>query len=898
MDDTKPLIKILKDMGYDVKTASNSLSDEAVRRIREVVAPHIQQGLKEVKVPPINQTRVEPEVPKKPTPTVRLNKAADSRLVPKAPERVIRIASRATDAEREAILDRHRRKLLGEAPMETAMEAKQAPALQLAEAQAQAAEAAQVAAVAAAEAAAEARALELTTAVASTTEAVEPAGQSAPALQNQSQLKPPDAGGDKQRTLPPDQAIAAQYRDKVPPVGQPAPAIPPTPAAAAAPPVAPPVPEKLIERFAERAAVASGAKTREMSPMAAKKPLRPMGQQQQGRPGGMSRNFRGGGRGDRRKRAEGRGLGDAVEMKNQLEIPELISVADLAGRLRVPASDVIKSLIREGQMVTINQALSYEQASKLAISYGFEVSEALDEMPDLDLLEDDNQEDQVARPPVVTVLGHVDHGKTSLLDAIRKANVTASEAGGITQRIGAYTVSFKDHLVTFIDTPGHEAFTAMRARGAQVTDIAVLVVAADDGVMPQTVEAINHARAAKVPIIVAVNKIDKPNANPEKVLQQLTEYNLVPEAWGGDTITVNVSATKKEGIDELLDMVLLVAEMQDIKANPNKPATGTIIEAGLDKGLGPVATVLVQNGTLKVGDVVVVGDAWGRVRILHNEDGKKIKAAKPSFPAEIIGLSEIPDAGDTLQVVDDEKMAKQVAEARSQKSRQGRIKSSGGRTSLEDFFATQVTEEIKELRVLVKAEGQGSLEALLASLEKLTTEEVKLGVVHGAVGAIRETDVMLASASKAIIIGFNVRPDTAVKRLADQEGVEIRLYRVIYTMLDEIRKAMAGLLAPDISEVELGRVEVRQVLKVTKVGKIAGCHVLEGKITRDAEVRLVREGIVVYEGRVESLKRFKDDVKEVTEGYECGLTIVNYPDVQEGDIIEAYRKEMTQREEL
>jgi len=401
-----------------------------------------------------------------------------------------------------------------------------------------------------------------------------------------------------------------------------------------------------------------------------------------------------------------------------------------------------------------------------------------------------------------------------------------------------------------------------------------------------------------VPIIVAVNKIDRPNANPDKVLQQLTEYDLVPESWGGDTITVQVSALKKEGISDLLEMVQLVAELQNLRANPDRPGSGSVIEAGLDKGVGPVATVLIQNGTLRVGDTIVVGSTWGRVRGLRDADGKAIKFAGPSHPAEIIGLNEIPDAGDHVQVVEDEKMAKQVAEARADKSRQTRIRAVGGRPSLEDFLSTSGDNALKEFRVVCKAEGHGSLEALMASLERLSTDEVKLSVVHSAVGAIRESDVMLANASNAIIIGFNVRPDAAVKRLAEQDGVEIRLYRVIYHVLEEMRKAMAGLLAPDVSEVFLGRVEVRQVLKITKVGKVAGCHVVEGKITRDSEVRLVRDGVLVFEGKLESLKRFKDDVREVAEGFECGLTILNYADVQEGDVIEAFRKEITTRDEL
>jgi translation initiation factor IF-2 len=839
---------------------------------------------------------------KKATPSVRLNKNVEAKLPPKPPERTIRIASRATEAEKEALLDRQRRKQLGEV-VETAQEAKQATAEPVkvepvVEVKVEVPPA-PVVTEAAAAAQTTAKGPEVKPA---TTQANPPLRFSGPPqnpVQNTNlphrqpaQAAPLDNRG---RPLTPDQIIAQQYRDRQNQANAPA----------AAPVNKDAAPEKLVEKFAERPAL-GGSKSRDISPSALlkKPPARPGaggpggGGGGHNRPGSHNRSsFRprgGGGRGGRRPQHKH----EVVEVSKVLELPEIISLSDLATRIRIPASELIKYFIKEGQMVTINQALSYEQAFTIATNYGFEVSESGSEMPDLDLLDDEKTEDLVNRPPVVTVLGHVDHGKTSLLDSIRKANVTAGEAGGITQRIGAYTVKFKDHPITFIDTPGHEAFTAMRARGAQVTDIAILVVAADDGIMPQTIEAINHAKAAKVPIIVAVNKIDKPNANPERVLQQLTEHNLVPEAWGGDTITANVSAHTKEGIDDLLDMILLVAEMQTIKANPNRPATGIIIEAGLDKGLGPVATVLVQTGTLKVGDIVVVGDAWGRVRILHNEDGQKIRSAGPSFPAEIIGLSDIPDAGDTLQVVEDEKMAKQVAEARTQRSRHSRIATNGGRTTLEDFFAQTQGQEVKELKILVKAEGQGSLEALLSSLEKLTTDEVKLSVVHAAVGAIRESDMMLASASKAFIVGFNVRPDSAVKRLADQEGVDIRLYKVIYHMLDEISKAMAGLLAPDVSEVELGRVEVRQVFKITKVGKVAGCYVTEGKITRDAELRVVREGVLVYEGKLESLKRFKDDVKEVTEGYECGLSVINYPDLQEGDILEAYRKEVTHRESL
>ncbi len=868
MDDSKPLMKLLRDMGYDVKTASNTLSDEAVKKIREVVAPHMEQARKE-NAPPVPKVNE----PKKAAPAARV-------VAPAAPSRVTRIAVRATSAEKEAILDRHRRKLQGESPVETALEAKQSiqepvapppiPVVEEAPAPAPTPEPVVEEPVVAAPPVVQAVA---ETPVPARLEAAPPA--------------PEGVRPGEQRARPVDQQIAAEYRDRAP---------------VAPPPPAPPA----DNRGAFKPNQPGGPKTREISP--SRGPIKKGGPQkpgvqvapglthQQKPPGRFGGRSHGGGRGGPRRPHHHNA--PKVETVKALDLPELISVADLASRLSTSPGELIKALIKEGQMVSINQALDYATAARLAEQYGFVVQESADEMPDLDLLETEDPGDTTPRPPVVTVLGHVDHGKTSLLDAIRSANVTASEAGGITQRIGAYTVKSGESVVTFIDTPGHEAFTQMRARGAQVTDVAILVVAADDGVMPQTVEAINHAKAAKVPIIVAVNKIDKPNANPDKVLQQLTEYNLVPESWGGDTITVGVSALKKEGITELLEMIGLVSEMQNLKANPDRTALGSIIEAGLDKGVGPVATVLVQNGTLKVGDTVVVGSTWGRVRALRGPDGKNVKSAGPSYPAEIIGLNEIPDAGDHMQVVEDEKVAKQVAEARSDKSRASRIRAVGGRTSLEDFLSQSGDNASKELRVIVKADGQGSLEALLASLDKQSTDEVKLVVTHSAVGAIRESDVMLANASQAMIIGFNVRPDASVKRQAEQDGVEIRLYRVIYHMLEEIRKAMAGLLTPDVSEVHLGRVEIRQVIKVTRVGKIAGCMVQEGKITRDAEIRLVRDGILIHEGRLESLKRFKDDVREVVEGFECGLTVLNYPDIQEGDILEAFRKEVTIREDL
>jgi len=619
-----------------------------------------------------------------------------------------------------------------------------------------------------------------------------------------------------------------------------------------------------------------------------------------GRPGmarpGMHQRSTQGQKGKRKHRPRGdKGHTMQTSVAKNIEIPEAIALSELASRLGQPASELIKYLISQGRMVTINQALSYDEACEIAVAYGFKVGEMADENIPLEILEDEDDSLMEIRPPVVTVLGHVDHGKTSLLDAIRKTAVTAGEAGGITQKIGAYTVQRNDRLITFIDTPGHEAFTHMRARGASITDLAILVVAADDGVMPQTIEAINHAKAAQVPIIVAINKTDLPQANPDKVMQQLTEYGLVAEAWGGDTIMVPVSAKAQIGLDELLEMVLLVADIRELKANPNRLAQGTIIEAWLDKGMGPVATVLVQNGTLRPGDTVVVGSTWGRVRGLINENGERIRRAGPSIPAEIVGLSDVPNAGDYMQAVEDEKMAKQVSEARTFKDRQTRI-TAGSKQTLAGLFAEMKTGQAVDLNLLVKADGHGSVEALNQSLNKLSTSEVAVKIIHSGVGAISESDIMLASASGALVIGYNVRPDSVVKRLADQEQVDIRMYRVIYHVIEDVRKAMSGLLTPDIEEVEIGRVEVRQVFKITKAGKVAGCYVAEGKVTRDALARLVRDGKVVYEGSIDTLKRFKDDAREVAEGYECGLTLTNYQDIQEGDIIEVYRKEEHVRE--
>lgn len=581
-----------------------------------------------------------------------------------------------------------------------------------------------------------------------------------------------------------------------------------------------------------------------------------------------------------------------VELK-PIELPDHITVSDLAARLEISPTEIIKTLMSQGLLVTINQIITFDKAEQIALSHGFEatMSEEQEEVTQ----EKEDEADLATRPPVVTVLGHVDHGKTSLLDAIRKTNVTAGEAGGITQRIGAYTIDHNGRHITFIDTPGHEAFTAMRARGAKVTDVAVLVVAADDGVMPQTVEAINHAKAAQVPIVVAVNKIDKPGANADKVLQQLTEYDLVPEDWGGSTVCQPVSAKKGTGIDELLEMILLVADMRELKANPSRKAEGFIIEAQLDKGLGPVATVLVQTGTLKVGDAVVCGATYGRVRTLINDRGDKLKKAGPSVPAEIIGLSGVPDAGDRLVVVDDEKMARTIAEARALRARE-RGMGGSSRTTLDDFFSKMKAGEVKELNLIVKTDNQGSLEALRASLLRLTSPEVRVQPIHGGVGTITESDVLLANASSAIIIGFNVRPDPSVKKLSEKEGVDIRNYRVIYDVIEDVKAAMKGMLAPEFHEVSLGRVEVRQVIKVSKIGVVAGCYVADGKVLRGAECRVLRDGVVVFESKIETLRRFKDDAREVQAGFECGLTVEKFTNFAEGDILEIYKTEEKARE--
>ena len=576
-----------------------------------------------------------------------------------------------------------------------------------------------------------------------------------------------------------------------------------------------------------------------------------------------------------------------VQLK--VSIPDEINVGEFAQRMKRTAADVIKELMKLGVMASISQTIDFDTAALVAEEMGAKVEHEVHVTIEEKLFDEseDKAEDLEPRDPVVVVMGHVDHGKTSLLDAIRKTKVTEGEAGGITQHIGAYRVQINGKPITFLDTPGHAAFTSMRARGAQVTDIAILVVAADDGIMPQTIEAINHAKAANVPIIVAVNKIDKEGANPDRILQQLTEYELVPEEWGGDTIVCNISAKFGQGIENLLEMVLLTAEVADLKANPNRQAKGTVIEAKLDKGRGPVATVLVQNGTLNAGDIIIAGTAVGRVRAMTDDDGKKIKSAGPSVPVEIIGLAEVPGAGDIFYAVDDERMARQLVEQRKEHEKEERNKAMH-KVTLDNLFASIQEGQMKELNIIVKADVQGSVEALRASLEKLSNDEVRVKVIHGAVGAISESDVMLASASGAIIVGFNVRPDRAASDSADQQGIDMRMYRIIYDCIEEMEQAMKGMLAPKFREAILGHAEVRTTFRVSGVGTIAGCYVQDGKIQRNAQVRIVRDGIVIHEGVLSSLKRFKDDVKEVASNYECGCGFENFNDIKEGDVFEAF----------
>ncbi|MDC2838534.1 translation initiation factor IF-2 [Limosilactobacillus mucosae] len=575
-----------------------------------------------------------------------------------------------------------------------------------------------------------------------------------------------------------------------------------------------------------------------------------------------------------------------------LEYTEGMNAQDLAKLLHRPAAEIIKKLFMLGVMVNQNQSLDKDTIELLAADYGIEAKEKVQEdIADLDKFfdqENQNTEHMVSRPPVVTVMGHVDHGKTTLLDKIRHSHVTDSEAGGITQAIGAYQVDYNGKLITFLDTPGHAAFTEMRARGANITDITVLVVAADDGVMPQTVEAINHAKAAHTPIIVAVNKVDKPGANPNRVIEELAQYELIPEDWGGDTIFVNISAKFGKNIDELLDMILLQAEMMELKANPDQNAAGSVVEARLDQGRGPVATLLVQQGTMHVGDPIVVGNTFGRVRTMTNENGRRIKEATPSTPVEITGLNDVPEAGDRFVVFDDEKTARAAGEERAKRALvEERQKTS--HVTLDNLFATMKKGQMKTLPVIIKADVQGSVEALAQSLEKIKVDGVRVDIIHKAVGAISESDVTLAEASNAVIIGFNVRPTPLAKSMAESNNIDIRLHRVIYNAIEEVEDAMKGMLEPVYKEETVGQVEVRQIYKASKIGTIAGGMVIDGKITRDSKVRLIRDGVVVYEGELGSLKRFKDDVKEVKQGYECGLTIQNYNDIKEGDVIEAYQ---------
>jgi translation initiation factor IF-2 len=580
-------------------------------------------------------------------------------------------------------------------------------------------------------------------------------------------------------------------------------------------------------------------------------------------------------------------------IKRIIRIAEVITVADLAKRMGVKGGGLIKKLMDMGVLVNINQVIDADVASLVAGEFGYEVEKVSLERQELLERKEDLPEQLIPRPPVVTIMGHVDHGKTMLLDAIRKTNVVSGEAGGITQHIGAYDVQLDNGHVVFIDTPGHEAFTAMRARGAQVTDVVVLVVAADDGVMPQTKEAIDHARAAKVPIVAAINKIDKPNANPDKVKKDLADYGLVPEQWGGNTLFAEVSAKQKAGIKELLESILLQAEVLELKANPDKPARGIIIEAKLDKGRGPVATVLVQEGTLKAGDVFVAGSHYGRVRAMLNDKGQKMEGARPSMPVEVIGFTDVPEAGDPFIVVSEERMAKQISLYRQEKIREKEL-SKLSKVSLEELYDKIKKGEIKELNVIIKADVQGSIEAVKEALKKISTDAVKVNLIHDAVGGITETDVNLAAASNAIIIGFNVRPGPKAQSLAEQEQVDVRTYSIIYDAIDDVRKALEGLLEPTYKEHLLGRAQVIEVFNIKKVGTVAGSVILDGKVVRGSHARILRDNVVIYDSRIASLRRFKDDMKECTQGLECGIWIENFNDVKLGDIIESYEMEEVQ----
>ncbi|HBK4923822.1 TPA: translation initiation factor IF-2 [Listeria monocytogenes] len=629
------------------------------------------------------------------------------------------------------------------------------------------------------------------------------------------------------------------------------------------------------------------------------------------RPGGNNRPNRGGNFNNKGRNTKKKGkLNHSTvpptppkpkELPGKIVFSESLTVAELAKKLYREPSELIKKLFMLGVVATINQSLDKDAIELICDDYGVQVEEEIKvDVTDLDvyfeneLNEAVDESKLVERPPVVTIMGHVDHGKTTLLDSLRNTKVTLGEAGGITQHIGAYQLEIHDKKITFLDTPGHAAFTAMRARGAQITDITILVVAADDGVMPQTIEAINHAKAAGMPIIVAVNKIDKPQANPDRVMQELTEYELVPEAWGGDTIFAPISAKFGEGLENLLDMILLVSEVEELKANPDRRAIGSVIEAELDKGRGPVATLLVQDGTLNIGDPIVVGNTFGRVRAMVNDLGRRVKKVGPSTPVEITGLNDVPQAGDRFVVFEDEKTARNIGETRASRALVAQ-RSATNRVSLDNLFEHMKAGEMKEVNVIIKADVQGSVEALAASLRKIDVEGVNVKIIHTAVGAINESDITLAAASNAIVIGFNVRPTAQAREAAENESVDIRLHRVIYKAIDEIEAAMKGMLDPEFQEKIIGQAQVRQTINVSKVGTIAGCYVTDGKITRDSCVRIIRDGIVVFEGEIATLKRFKDDAKEVAKGYECGITVQNFNDIKEDDVIEAYVMEEIER---
>ena len=690
---------------------------------------------------------------------------------------------------------------------------------------------------------------------------------------------------------------APQAQKPAAPAGRPAPQQPqgkPQPAQQPANRPATRVPEKKVvdtrkggqvnlEKYDERLENLAAGKTKQM---------------QAGKQKFQGRNQRKGGfQGSKRRQEEQekmRRLQLEIAKKTPLtvKIPDAIGVGELASRMKKTGAEVVKTLMKNGVMASLSDVIDFDTAAIIAEELGCKVEKEVIVTIEERLIDtaEDKEEDLEPRAPVVVVMGHVDHGKTSLLDYIRNSHVAAGEAGGITQHIGAYQVDVQGKTITFLDTPGHEAFTAMRARGAMITDVAILVVAADDGIMPQTVESINHAKAANIPIIVAINKMDKPEANPERIKEQLTKYELVPEEWGGETIICPISAKTGEGIDNLLEMVNLTAEMQELKANPNRSAHGAVIEARLDKGRGPVATLLVQNGTLKQGDVIIAGTAVGRVRAMTSAKGEKLTEAGPSVPVEIIGMGEVPGAGDDFHAVADERMARELVEQRKHEQKMA-ASAPVGKVSLEDLFSQIKQGEMKDLNIIVKADVQGSAEAVKASLEKLSNEEVRVRVIHCAVGAISESDVMLATTSNAIIVGFNVRPDNNAKESAARNNVDMRMYRVIYDCINEIETAMKGMLAPKFKEVELGQAEVRNVFRITGVGMVAGCYVTNGKMQRGAQMRLLRDNIVIYDGAIASLQRFKDSVKEVAQGYECGITFEKFQDIKEGDVIEAYLME-------